>query len=79
MPTFTLIDAFRTAQRCGSMAKLYGAAADTHHPDNLTAITTIQLMAADARGETAAFGARETVSAALNNRPMPLVAQPVRV
>jgi hypothetical protein len=79
--SFTLIDAYRTAQRCGTLPKLYAAAADGAHPDNLTAITTIQLMAADARGEYHAMGARETVNAAVNGRPVPLVAthKPTRI
>jgi hypothetical protein len=76
---FTLTDAFRTAQRCGKLDKLYAAAADPGHPDNITAISTIQLMAADTRGERAAFGAREVVNAAVNGRPLPLVAQPAPV
>lgn len=73
---FTLTDAYRTARRCGTLSKLYGAAADPVHPDNVTAISTIQLMAADTRGESAGFGARQTVNAALMGRPLPVVAQP---
>jgi hypothetical protein len=71
----TLLDAYRTAQRCGTMANLYSAAATPQHPDNLTAISTIQLMAAETRGEAAGFGARQTVNAALKGRPfVPLFA-----
>lgn len=73
---FTLTDAYRTAQRCKTLPKLYAAAADPGHPDNVTAISTIQLMAAETRGESAGFGARHTVNAAVNGRPLPLVAQP---
>jgi hypothetical protein len=73
---FTLLDAYRTAQRLGSVAKLYAAAADPGHPDRITAISTIQLMAADTRGESAGFGARQTVNAAVNGRPVPAFAVP---
>jgi hypothetical protein len=78
---FSLLDAYRTAQRCGTMSRLYGAAADPVHPDNISAISTIQLMAADTRGESAGFGARQTVNAALCGRPVPAFARtpaPVR-
>lgn len=72
---FTLTDAYRTAQRCKSVKNLYAAAADPGSPDNLTAISTIQLMAAETRGESVGFGARHTVNAAVNGRPLPVVAQ----
>jgi hypothetical protein len=72
---FTLTDAYRTAQRCKTLPKLYAAAADSVHPDNITAISTIQLMAAETRGESAGFGARHTVNAAVNGRPLPMVAR----
>jgi hypothetical protein len=71
---FTLTDAYRTAQRVKSVKALYSAAADPIHPDNATAISTIQLMAAETRGESIGFGARHTVNAAVNGRPMPPVA-----
>jgi len=72
---FTLTDAYRTAQRCKTLPKLYAAAADETNPDCLTARSTIQLMAAETRGESVGFGARHTVNAAVNGRPLPLVAQ----
>jgi hypothetical protein len=75
---FSLIDAYRTAQRCGTMANLYSAAATPGHPDNLTAISTIQLMAAETRGESAGFGARQTVNAALKGRPFTPLSAPAR-
>ncbi len=73
---FSLTDAYRTAQRCKTLPNLYLAAATPTHPDNLTAISTIQLMAAETRGESAGFGARQTVNAAVNGRPIPAFARP---
>lgn len=62
---FTTRDAYRTAKRAGSYRKLYDTAADPAHAGHPDAKATLALMAADARGESNAYGARACVVAAM--------------
>lgn len=70
---------YRTAHTLGSMVAMHEAAANPRHAHHAEAVITLNILAADRRGETWALGARLIAVAGFRSAAVPEPLEPLPV